>query len=105
MVDVQPQADEPPLERSAISSGRMLLVCGHAVLGVRENSSPSRRGDESLKGGRRHGAGVGDLGGMRVHARLRWAYGTVAWLMFFVVSHVVAVLFPVTIRPATDRGA
>ncbi|WP_433288222.1 hypothetical protein [Micromonospora sp. CA-244673] len=31
---------------------------------------------------------------MRVHGSARWAYGTVAWLVFFVVSHVVVVFFP-----------
>ncbi|SCE91038.1 hypothetical protein GA0070214_103202 [Micromonospora chaiyaphumensis] len=31
---------------------------------------------------------------MRVHGSARWAYGTFAWLVFFVVSHVVAVFFP-----------
>ncbi|MFC3499796.1 DUF3995 domain-containing protein [Micromonospora krabiensis] len=31
---------------------------------------------------------------MRVPGSPRWAYGTFAWLVFFVVSHVVAVFFP-----------
>jgi hypothetical protein len=31
---------------------------------------------------------------MRVHVSPRWAYGTIAWLVLFVVSHVVAVFFP-----------
>ncbi|MGW4154175.1 hypothetical protein ACWEDF_13595 [Micromonospora chersina] len=31
---------------------------------------------------------------MKVHGSARWAYGMVAWLVFFVVSHVVAVFFP-----------